>query len=67
MASVGSNPVRGFGIFRGFGWVRSSALINEPGFGRVRILVFSDLFLGSACFCPNRFKVRALFRGSTGF
>ena len=29
-----------FGIFRGFGWVRSSVLINEPGFGRVRSFFF---------------------------
>ena len=25
-----------FGIFEGFGWVRSSDLVGEPGFGRVR-------------------------------
>ena len=25
-----------FGIFGGFGWVRSSVLVGEPGFGRVR-------------------------------
>ena len=29
-----------FGIFRGFVWVRSSVLINEPGFGRVRSFFF---------------------------
>ena len=25
-----------FGIFGGFGWVRSSVLVGEPGFGGVR-------------------------------
>ena len=25
-----------FGIFGGFGWVRSSVLVGEPGFERVR-------------------------------
>ena len=25
-----------FGIFGGFGWVRSSVLVSELGFGRVR-------------------------------
>ena len=25
-----------FGIFRGFGWVRSLVLVGEPGFGRVQ-------------------------------
>ena len=25
-----------FGIFEGFGWVRSSVLVGELGFGRVR-------------------------------
>ena len=48
-----------FGIFGGFGWVRSSVLVNEPGFGRVRSSVFPDFGLGSACFWPNRFEVRA--------
>ena len=32
-----------FGIFGGFGWVRSSVLVGEPGFGRVRS---SDLEFG---------------------
>ena len=27
-----------FGIFGGFGWVRSSVLVGKPGFGRVRSL-----------------------------
>ena len=56
--SVGSNPVRGseFGIFGGFGWVRSSVMVGEPGFGRVRsstsrvrssskLEVFSKMFI----------------------
>ena len=32
-----------FGIFGGFGWVRSSVLVGKPGFGRVRS---SDLEFG---------------------
>ena len=48
-----------FGIFGGFGRVHSSVLVDEPGFGRVRSSVFPDLGLGSACFWPNRFEVRA--------
>ena len=34
-----------FGIFGGFGWVRSSVLVGEPGFGRVRS---SDLRFGES-------------------
>ena len=48
-----------FGIFGGFGWVRSSVLVDEPGFGRVRSSVFPDLGLGLAGFWPNRFEVWA--------
>ena len=48
-----------FGIFGGFGWVRSSILVDKPGFGKVRSSVFPDLGLGSAHFWPNRFKVQA--------
>ena len=47
-----------FGVFGGFGWVRSLALVDEPGFSRVRSLVFPDLGLGSAHFWLNRFEVR---------
>ena len=44
--SVGSNPVGGFGIFRGFGWVHSSILVDEHDeFGRVRSSVFPHLGL----------------------
>ena len=39
-----------FGIFGGFGWVCSSVLVDESGFGRVRSSVFPDLGLGSAHF-----------------
>ena len=39
-----------FGIFGGFGWVHSSVLVDEPGFGRVRSLIFPDLGLSSAHF-----------------
>ena len=39
-----------FGIFGGFGWVRSSVLVGEPGFGRVLSLFFLDLGLGLAHF-----------------
>ena len=52
-----------FGIFGGFGWVRSSILVDEPGFRRVRISVFPDLGLGLAHFWSNRFKVQAFWRG----
>ena len=48
-----------FGIFGGFGWVHSSILVDEPGFGRVRSLVFPDLDLGSTHFWLNRFEVLA--------
>ena len=42
--SVGSNQVRGFGIFGEFGcWVLSLVLVDEPGFGRVRTSVCPDL------------------------
>ena len=34
-----------FGILGGFGWVRSSVLVGEPGFGRVRS---SDLRFGES-------------------
>jgi hypothetical protein len=46
---VGSNPVHGFGVrdFWRFRWVRSSILVDEPGFGMVRSSVFPDLGLGS--------------------
>ena len=30
-----------FGIFGGFGWDRSSVLVDESGFGRVQSSVFS--------------------------
>ena len=33
--SVGSNPVRGFGV-RDFWRVRSSVLVGESGFGKIR-------------------------------
>ena len=56
-----------FGIFGGFGWVRSLILVDEPGFRRVQSSVFLDLGLGSAHFWPNRFEVRAFWRGSNGF
>ena len=36
-----------FGFFVVFGWVRSSILVDGPGFGRVRSSVFLDLGLGS--------------------
>ena len=60
-SSVGSNPVRGFEvwIFGGFGWVRSSSLVDEPGFERVRSSGFLDLSLDSAHLWLNRFEVRA--------
>ena len=32
-----------FGIFGGFRWIRSSALVDEPGFGRVSKFRFSGL------------------------
>ena len=38
-----------FRIFGGFGWVHSSVLVDEPGFGRVSNLVSPDLGLGSTC------------------
>ena len=56
-----------FGIFGGFRWVHSSVLVDAPGFGRVRSPIIMDLGLGLASFWPNRFEVRALWRGSKGF
>ena len=40
--SVGSNPVREFGNFGGFRWVRSSVLVDEPGFGKLQCSVLPD-------------------------
>ena len=54
-----------FGIFGGFGWVRSLISAVEPGFGRVRNSVFPDLGLGSTYIWPNRFEVRIFYRSST--
>ena len=56
-----------FGIFGGFGLVRSSSLVDKPGFGRVQSLGFLDFSMGSAHFRLNRFEVRAFWRGSNGF
>ena len=53
-----------FGIFGGFGWVCSSVLVDEPGFGRVRSSVFTELNLCLACFGLNRFHIQAFWRGS---
>ena len=53
-----------FGNFGGFKWVRSSILVDEPGFGRVRSSIWLDLGLGSAYFWLNRFEVQAFWRGS---
>ena len=56
-----------FGIFGGLMWVHSSVLVDEPGLGRVRILVFPNLDLGLAHFRPNRFEVWVSWRGLYGF
>ena len=56
-----------FRIFGEFDWVCSSALVDKPGFGRVRSSGFLDLSLGSVHFQLNKFKVRAFWRGSNGF
>ena len=55
-----------FGIFGGFGWVCSSVLVDEPGFGRVRSLVFPDLGLGSTYFRAKKFEVRTFWRVRKG-
>ena len=47
--------VHGFDVWD-FWWDRSSILVNEPGFGRVRSSVFPDLGLGSTHFWLNRFE-----------
>ena len=44
-----------FGIFGGLGWVYSSILVDESGFGRVRSSVFPDFDLGLSRFLPDRF------------
>ena len=54
-------------IFEGFRWVRSSILVDKPGFGRAESLVFPYLVLGSAYFWLNMFEVQAFGRGSKGF
>ena len=62
----GSNPVHigsKFGIFGEFGKVRSSILVEKPGFGRVQ----SSVFPGLAHFWRNRFEVQAFWRGLKGF
>ena len=56
-----------FGIFGGFGWVRSSSLVDESGFGRIRSSGFLDLSLGSAYLRPDMFEVWAFWRDSNGF
>ena len=56
-----------FEIFGGLGWVRSSVLADEPGFGRVTSSVIPDLGLRSTHFWPNRFEVRAFCWGLNGF
>ena len=56
-----------FGIFGGFGWVHSSVLVDEPGFGGVQRSVLPDLGLGTAWFWLNRFEYRAFWRGSNVF
>ena len=47
-----------FGIFGGFGWVRSSVLVGKPGFGRVRSsdLEFGELWrtLDILCLAQNQ-------------
>ena len=56
-----------FGIFGGFGWVRSSIWVDEPGFRRVRSSVFPNLVLGLTYIWPNKFEVWTICRGSKGF
>ena len=55
------------GFLKGFEWVQSLVLVDEPGFGRVRSLVCPDLGLGLAHFWPNKFEVRAFWICSNGF
>ena len=55
-----------FGIFGGFGWARSSVLLDKPGFRKVRSSFFPDLDLDSAHFWPNRSLKFGLF-GMEGF
>ena len=64
--SVGSNIVREFEV-QDFWRVRSSILVDKPGFGRVRSSVFPDLSLGLVHFWLNRFEVRAFWMGMKGF
>ena len=54
-------------IFGGFRWVCNSVLVDEPGFGRDRSLVFPNLGLGLAYFWLNRFEVWAFRRGLNWF
>ena len=39
-----------FGIFGGFEWVRSSIMVDKPGFRRVQRSVFLELGLGLASY-----------------
>ena len=66
---VGSNPIIEFEIrdFGGFWRPQPSILVQEPGFGKIRISVFPDLGLGLAHFYLNRFEVLAFGRGLKGF
>ena len=61
-SSVGSNPVHGFEV-RDYCRVR----VDEPGFRRVRSLVFPNLVLDLTYIWPNKFEVRTICRDSKGF
>ena len=65
--SVGSE----FGIFVGFGWVRSLVLVGEPGFGRVRsstsrVRSSSKFKVFSKMFIVVGFGVRDIWRVRVG-
>ena len=61
-----AEQVRSLGFLEGFRWIRGSALVGKPGFGRVLSSVFLDLGLGLAHFWLNGFEVRAFRSGLNG-
>ena len=52
-----------FGIFRGFGWVCSSILVDEPGFTRVRKFDVSRFGPGSGPFLAEHVRSSGFLEG----
>ena len=57
-----SNPVRGFGVWN-FWRVRSLVLVDEPGFRRVRSLVFPNFGPGFGSFLAEQVRNSGFLEG----